>query len=285
MISWLCGRTSAGKSRACRAGSSAQCEPICGVSELVNQVSKTSASPTKPPGLAALRPCSRAATSMVRVDRQCSPAPRWAGRTRAAPSAIERVPDRELHAEVALPADAPVLVQALGPALVARAHERRVPPTSAPFASSASFLSSRRTNHWRVVMNSSGRSPFSKNLTMRSIGRGSPWSGAPWPCARVRGLAEQRHDRGARLLDGLAGELGVARLRLRVEAREVAVAEAHRREPAGAIEDLPERELLLAPPDHVGRVAEGADHRGCPCPCRARRGGWRRWAPRRGTAA
>ena len=50
MISWLWGRMSAGKSFACRSGSSSQCEPIWGVSELVNQVSKMSASPAKPPG-------------------------------------------------------------------------------------------------------------------------------------------------------------------------------------------------------------------------------------------
>jgi len=32
---------------------------------------------------------------------------------------------------------------------------------ASPLARSASFLSRRRTNHWRVDMNSSGRSPFS----------------------------------------------------------------------------------------------------------------------------
>ena len=50
MISWLCGRRSIGKSRLCRSGAWIQPLAICGVSEEVNQVSKTSASAVKPPG-------------------------------------------------------------------------------------------------------------------------------------------------------------------------------------------------------------------------------------------
>ena len=48
MMSWACGRMSAGKSFACRASSSPQWLLICGVIELVNHVSKMSGSPTKP---------------------------------------------------------------------------------------------------------------------------------------------------------------------------------------------------------------------------------------------
>ena len=54
-VSWRYGRRSAGNSAAWRFGSSTQCELICGVSELVNQVSKMSVSAEKPPG------CSRSA--------------------------------------------------------------------------------------------------------------------------------------------------------------------------------------------------------------------------------
>jgi hypothetical protein len=50
MISWLCGRRSVGKSRWCRSGDVIQPLEICGVSDDVNQVSKTSASAVKPPG-------------------------------------------------------------------------------------------------------------------------------------------------------------------------------------------------------------------------------------------
>ncbi len=50
MISWACGRTSIGKVRANRSGSSSQPQAICGVSEDVAHVSMTSGSPVKPPG-------------------------------------------------------------------------------------------------------------------------------------------------------------------------------------------------------------------------------------------
>ncbi len=40
MISWLCGRMSAGKRRRWRAGSRSQPEPICGVSELIAAASE-----------------------------------------------------------------------------------------------------------------------------------------------------------------------------------------------------------------------------------------------------
>ena len=50
MMSWPCGRTSIGNTRAYRSSSQPQPPAICGVSELVAQVSITSASPTKPPG-------------------------------------------------------------------------------------------------------------------------------------------------------------------------------------------------------------------------------------------
>ncbi len=51
MISWACGRRSIGKVAAKSSGSRSQPQTICGVSEEVAQVSITSGSPTKPPGL------------------------------------------------------------------------------------------------------------------------------------------------------------------------------------------------------------------------------------------
>ena len=54
MISGPWGRRSIGKTRSNRSGSSTQLPAICGVSELVAQVSMTSGSPTNPTGLAAL---------------------------------------------------------------------------------------------------------------------------------------------------------------------------------------------------------------------------------------
>ena len=54
MISWAWGRRSMGKTRANRSGSSSHPPAICGVSDEVAQVSMTSGSPTKPPGLSPL---------------------------------------------------------------------------------------------------------------------------------------------------------------------------------------------------------------------------------------
>ncbi len=51
MISWACGRTSMGNTRANRSGSSSHPPAIWGVSDEVAQVSMTSGSPMKPPGL------------------------------------------------------------------------------------------------------------------------------------------------------------------------------------------------------------------------------------------
>ncbi len=50
MISWAWGRTSIGKTRANRSGSSSHPPAIWGVSDEVAQVSMTSGSPTNPPG-------------------------------------------------------------------------------------------------------------------------------------------------------------------------------------------------------------------------------------------
>ena len=60
------------------------------------------------------------------------------------------------------------------PVLVAGPHVRRVPGSSRPRASSCSRRSIVRMNHCRLVMISSGRSPFSKNFTACVIGLGSP---------------------------------------------------------------------------------------------------------------
>ena len=50
MMSCACGRTSIGKTRANRSGSSSHRPAICGVSDEVAQVSMTSGSPLNPPG-------------------------------------------------------------------------------------------------------------------------------------------------------------------------------------------------------------------------------------------
>ena len=127
MISGACGRRSIGKVRANRSGSSSQPQAICGVSDDVAQVSITSGSPTKPPGTprcSSVYPRRRVGLRVDRQRRLRGHDRRVAGRL---PSVVERVPDRERHAEVPLPADQPVGAQALHPVLVTDPHEVRVP--------------------------------------------------------------------------------------------------------------------------------------------------------------
>ena len=82
--------------------------------------------------------------------------------------AVERVPDRERHAEEALAADAPVAGQAVAPSpRSARACTAGASAARARARSARSRCSIVRMNHWRLVMISTGRSPFSKNFTAR----------------------------------------------------------------------------------------------------------------------
>src|SRR5207244_3495952 len=75
------------------------------------------------------------------------------------------------------------------------------------------------------------------------------------------GLAQQLDDRLSRAPDRLATEDRVPAVRgVRIGALPARRPECDLDEPAVAADDLTERELLLAPPLHVGRVAEGADH-------------------------
>ena len=109
------------------------------------------------------------------------------------------------------------------------------------------------TNHWRDDTISRGRSPFSKNLTGWVMGRGSP--------IRSPGLGQQLDDAGLGLLDRLARQLAVGGVgRGRVVGLPALGAERHRQQAAVAADHGPGGQGELAPPHHVGGVAEGADH-------------------------
>jgi hypothetical protein len=78
---------------------------------------------------------------------------------------------------------------------------------------------------------------------------------------QVAGGGEEFDDAGLGLLDGPAGELGVGGGGGgRVVRLPALGAEGHRQEPAVAPDDAAGRQLQLAPPGHVGGVAERADH-------------------------
>ena len=126
-------------------------------------------------------------------------------------------------------------------------------PSSAPRASSASLSEASRPPlrmyHWRVVMISSGLSPFSKNLTGWRTGVGL--------LGHRAGFAEQLDDPHLGGVRGLARQFGVR------GATCLALDPGRR---IGEDSPVPTQhrahgERELAPPGHVGRVTERADHR------------------------
>ena len=113
---------SIGKTRCHRSSSLSQPPAICGVSDEVAQVSITSGSPTKPPGLPRWSSVVALRGPRGRVDRQLL----LAGEQRVVvvglALGVEGVPDRERDAEEALPRDQPVAVEAADPVVVAVLH-------------------------------------------------------------------------------------------------------------------------------------------------------------------
>ncbi len=109
-------------------------------------------------------------------------------------------------------------------------------------------------NHWRLVTISSGRSPFSKNLTACVIGRGSPTrSPDSFSCStrRVRACDAPRPTSGAYAASARAGSID----------GQPSLPNVMRAQRAVGLDDRTNRQVQLAPPDHVGQVAERADHR------------------------
>ena len=119
---------------------------------------------------------------------------------------------------------------------------------------SSAFLSRMRANHWRVGISSRGRSPFSKNLTawvISSLGR----SMTPSVNSAISTILfwASRPNSPASLRVDLVGRVGI-------EAFPARLAERDGHETAVAADHLAQRQIELAPPLHVGLVAEGADH-------------------------
>ncbi len=232
MISWLCGRMSAGKRRRWRAGSRSQPELICGVSELVNQVSKTGGHG---------------------IDGQDSRLGDHRPRVVRAAVAVERVPDGDRRSEEALAADAPVHLQVLGPVAVAQPHEVRVPRDLVAFGEQRVLLVEQA--HEPLPGRDELERPVALLVVLDRVLDGLGLA------AERPGLAQQLDDRLARRDDRLPGDVVIAAARgCGVVALPARAAEGDRDEAAVAPEDLAERQLVLAPPLHVGRVAEGAHH-------------------------
>src|SRR5581483_9065507 len=166
-----------------------------------------------------------------------------------APARVERIPDRDRHAEVALAAHAPVDVQVLGPVAVAEPHEVGVPADLVALREERLLLLEeadeplpRRDELERAValLVELDRVLDRHRLAAeRGLGAGG----------RARRLTQQLGDAPARLGDRLPRELGVEAVRgLGVEALPALGPEADGNEPAVAADDLAEPELLVAPP-------------------------------------
>ena len=125
--------------------------------------------------------------------------------------------------------------------------------SASPRASSASRSSASlpplAMYHWRLVTISSGRSPFSKNFTGWVMGSGSP-SIAPASSS----ISTMRCWAANTVLPAISAY--AARASLGLDALR-----APREQAAVPAEDGAGGELELAPPGHVGGVAERADHR------------------------
>src|SRR5262245_56271773 len=112
MISWLCGRMSAGKGWPWRAGSSTQRELICGVSERAGEPAVDTVGRAR--DAARLRALLRAiARRRVghRVDGQLLRRCNDRALEVRLPRAVEGIPDGDRYAEIALARHAPVDVQ------------------------------------------------------------------------------------------------------------------------------------------------------------------------------
>ena len=180
----------------------------------------------------------------------------------ASPLGVERVPHRDRHAEVALPADAPVLVQVARPVLVAVLHVARVPRDA------------RALREQRLLVRQQAHEPLARRHQLeRAIAllvvldhvldrarlAVQRRAAAPSRCRPARAAARRCAVRAC--LSFLPGELGVGAVGgVGVAALPALAAELDRREPPVALHDLAQRQPLLAPPLDVGGVAEGADH-------------------------
>jgi hypothetical protein len=172
------------------------------------------------------------------------------------------VPDRKLHTEVALPADAPVQLQVLGPVAEAKAHVLRVPLDLCAIVDER-FLLVQQTHEPLAGGDELQRLiAFFKVLhrPLDGLRLLLEWSAQ----TRLRGTffaAKLLRGHGPGLLDVLAFDLVVKALGERgIQAPPPPLAEGDGSHAAITTDDLPQRQIEFAPPLHVCGVAEGADH-------------------------
>ncbi len=164
---------------------------------------------------------------------------------------VECVPDRDRHAEEALPADQPVAVEALDPVVVAVAHVGRVP------CHLAAARHQRRPQLGRAaavadVPLAAGHDLERAVALLVELDRVLDRACVAEHVAR--GLQLFDHE-PLRLLDGLAGDRGVG---VEPGTRDGVGRLGH--DPPVAADDGTRGQVQFAPPDDVGQVAERADH-------------------------
>ncbi len=261
MMSWPCGRRSMGKTRSNRSGSTSQPPAICGVSDDVAHVSMMSFSPTNPPGTPRWSSVYPAGTSDDGSTGSVSSDGTIGWSWSISPDFEHGVPQRDRDAEEALARDEPVAVEATDPVLVAHAHEVGVERELLAAVQQLLAQVARRAVGRRPVATAVADVPLARRDDLErlvalleevrlALGR----HGLAVEVARVAQRVDDDLSCGERRLAGELGEHALPRVG-RDPVRGVA------RDPTVARDDRARRELQLAPPLHVGEVAERAAHR------------------------
>jgi hypothetical protein len=241
MISWLWGRRSIGKSRRCRSGVSTHREP---------------------PGPVPLRLLESRRDVGQWIDGERF----FVGQNRtgvvAFPVFEQGVPHREGHAEVPLAADAPVQLEILRPVAEAKAHEVGVPLHALAGVDEIALAVEEAHEPLTGRDELEGTVALFVELHRVLDGLGlAGQGGLPVTRRRPRRIPQQPHDLLLGLPDGATGEALVVAVRGHgVEARVRLASELHRGQAPVATHHLPQGQALLAPPLHVGGVAERAHH-------------------------
>ena len=254
MMSWPWGRRSMGNTRLNRSGSVRQPPTICGVSELVAQVSMMSGSADEAAGHAALVGGVAGGHVGGRVDGQLVLGRQQRRVVLRLAVLVQRVPDRERHAEEPLPRHEPVAVEAADPVLVADLHEVGVEPE----------------------LGAAGQQRVAQGLVATAVAdvplaAGDDLEGLVALLVEVR-LALGGHRLAVEVARSRAARRRPPRVRRTSSCRPAPRSGRARRRDDEPVRGLAQdaavaahhrarRQLQLAPPLHVGQVAERAAHR------------------------
>ncbi len=166
---------------------------------------------------------------------------------------VERIPHRERHAEEALAANAPVAAEAVDPVLEAGAHVWRVPVQLTPARDQRLTVLDRADEPLAA-----GHDLHRALALLEELHRPRHRLGL---AAQIARLLEQLDDAPARLVDRATLQLRVARARaLDILGLPPRRPPLHLQQAPVGSEHRANRQPQLAPPHHVGQVAERAHH-------------------------